>query len=180
MHLRLEVHMVSLFTYLIWSRHSTDREVAILVLMAYLSYMLAEVRFLLTPFEISWKALLWSLYNMKILMFDNISCSCSIWVAFSQYFSVGLWCPIIPGTMWLRVQELLPSMFYHLNDLRLSECHGCILFYQSTNWIGMCIVCRLHVVINTGTLLQRYHLLLRFLSSYMLVWMPWTLRSGDL
>lgn len=28
------------------SRHSTDREVSIMILMAYLSYMLAEVRFL--------------------------------------------------------------------------------------------------------------------------------------
>ena len=28
-----------------FSRHSTDREVAIMMLMAYLSYMLAEVRF---------------------------------------------------------------------------------------------------------------------------------------
>ena len=128
MHYRLEVDNISLFTYLIWSRHSTDREVAIMVLMAYLSYMLAEVRFSLTTSEISWRALLWFLYNMKILMFDTMSCSCSIWVAFSQYFSVGLWCPIIPGTMWLRVQELLPSKSFPLNDVRLSECHGCILF----------------------------------------------------
>lgn len=128
MHYRLEVDNISLFTYLIWSRHSTDREVAIMVLMAYLSYMLAEVRFSLTTSEISWRALLWFLYNMKILMFDTMSCSCSIWVAFSQYFSVGLWCPIIPGTMWLRVQELLPSMSFPLNDVRLLECHGCILF----------------------------------------------------
>lgn len=128
MHYRLEVDNISLFTYLTWSRHSTDREVAIMVLMAYLSYMLAEVRFSLTTSEISWRALLWFLYNMKILMFDTMSCSCSIWVAFSQYFSVGLWCPIIPGTMWLRVQELLPSMSFPLNDVRLLECHGCILF----------------------------------------------------
>lgn len=40
----------------------------------------------------------------------DLLCSCSIWVAFSRYSFVGLWCPITPGTMWLSVQESLPSM----------------------------------------------------------------------
>jgi hypothetical protein len=34
-------------------------------------------------------------------------------------------------------------------------------------------------LIITGMLSQPCHLLPRFLSSFMLVWMPWTLRSGD-
>jgi hypothetical protein len=34
------------FCFATKSRHSTDREVALMILMAYLSYMLAEVRFL--------------------------------------------------------------------------------------------------------------------------------------
>jgi NhaP-type Na+/H+ or K+/H+ antiporter len=35
------------------------------------------------------------------------------------------------------------------------------------------------IQIIAGMLLQPCHLLLRLLSSFMLVWMPWTLRSGD-
>ena len=37
--------------HMAYLRHSTDREVALMMLMAYLSYMLAEVRFYELPYH---------------------------------------------------------------------------------------------------------------------------------
>lgn len=45
------------------NRHSTDREVALMILMAYLSYMLAEVRFSTT----------YGAYNIAFFFTKNLS-----------------------------------------------------------------------------------------------------------
>lgn len=51
------------------------------------------------------------------------------------------------------------------------------LEFQSANTVFLPFCCLLVLV---GILLQHCHLFPRFSSSYMLVWMPWILRSGKL
>lgn len=90
-------------------------------------------------------------------------CSYGIWVAFSLYSFVGLLCLIIHGIMLPRAQESLPSMnLFVLGVVTLT--------LSDFNYLLSC----------TDMLLQRCHFLLRHFYSFMLVWMPWTLKNGDL
>lgn len=118
--------------YIIWKRyvltkflqhcrHSTDREVALMMLMAYLSYMLAEVCFYGSYFCLP---ILYSSHSRRILVLCICNfyqvliffacCSSSIWVEFLRYSSVGLSCLIIHGIMWPRAREWPPSTAAYL------------------------------------------------------------------
>ena len=96
-----------------------------MMLMAYLSYMLAEVSFygsyFCLPFSYSScsrRILVLCIYqSYQVLINFFACCSSSIWVEFLRYSSVGLSCPIIHGTMWPRAREWPPSTVAYLREI---------------------------------------------------------------
>jgi hypothetical protein len=108
-----------------------------------------------------------------------ILCSYSIWVEFSRYSFVVLLCLIILGIMWPRVQESLPSMFSKQILSNYAHCPS-LSIYSHIFCISKHITYIYFVQLSAGILLLPCHLLLRSLSSFMLVWMPWTLKNGSL
>lgn len=53
-----------------FGRHSTDREVALMMLMAYLSYMMAEVRFLILSWNFCFRSSYWVLCHWPLYSND--------------------------------------------------------------------------------------------------------------
>lgn len=150
-------------------RHSTDREVALMILMAYLSYVMADVSFLFHMFQCFMKLL-----PLLFLMVCHVTSMSTTIVL--QLFQLS-------GILTMFFCGIVMSHYTWHNITESSRVTT--KYVDSSEVVSQTSKCNLFLVLYTfcfpeGMLLRHCLLYQRLSSSSMLVWMPWTWRSGRL
>lgn len=150
-------------------RHSTDREVALMILMAYLSYVMADVSFLFHMFQCFMKLL-----PLLFLMVCHVTSMSTTIVL--QLFQLS-------GILTVFFCGIVMSHYTWHNITESSRVTT--KYVDSSEVVSQTSKCNLFLVLYTfcfpeGMLLRHCLLYQRLSSSSMLVWMPWTWRSGRL
>ena len=164
-------------------RHSTDREVALMMLMAYLSYMLAEVSF--NDFRSVFPEAAFSLLRFYLIYMVDFSHRTSLLISlhllqlcYLSGFLTVFFCGIVMSHYtWHNVTEgsRITTKFVLLTHHYL-ELWNCLRWKLS----DFVYIWPFHIIFITDMLLQPCHSSLRHLSSFMWAWMHWTLKSGGL
>ncbi|KAK6233100.1 hypothetical protein SCA6_003173 [Theobroma cacao] len=143
---------------LYFGRHSTDREVALMMIMAYLSYMLAE---------------LLSLSGILTIFFCGIVMSHYTWHNVTESSRVTTKCifehnchQILLVNQYGRLLNCPSKLTLHLDG------------FKELVRLQFKMISHLKTDILTGMHLQQFHSLQKYLYSFMLAWMPWTLTNG--